>query len=234
MKLRGILGTASGKLGNGVASTVAGQTIMRQYQPNVKNPNTDAQVAQRARLKLASQLAAAMSPVIVIPKQGLQSSRNLFIKRNMPNIDATQSGAECQYESLQITGGNRFLANIVATRGQNDEISVHLSDDVTGIADRVVYCLFRIDEKDQLSYLRSTIVEEGGTGGTFPGSIEGVNTNVIVYAYGIKDATSNASAKYENYTVDTADHLAYLVANGSLKVSDYNFTATIGTSVGME
>ena len=51
MKLVGILGSGSGKLGSSVFSTVAGETVVRQYQPTVANPNTEAQVNQRARMK---------------------------------------------------------------------------------------------------------------------------------------------------------------------------------------
>lgn len=63
MKLQGFL-KGVGKVENLVVSQVGGVTIARAYQPNVSNPKTEKQVDQRARLKLASQIAAAMSPVI--------------------------------------------------------------------------------------------------------------------------------------------------------------------------
>ena len=46
MKIRGYL-KGKGKLGNIVLSTVAGETIARDYNPEVANPNTAAQVEQR-------------------------------------------------------------------------------------------------------------------------------------------------------------------------------------------
>ena len=81
MKLSGIAGTGSGKLGSQVYASVAGEQIVRNYQPKVSNPNTTKQVNQRSRFKLMSQLSAAMASVIVIPKEGMRSSRNLFSKK---------------------------------------------------------------------------------------------------------------------------------------------------------
>lgn len=231
MKLRGILGTASGKLGEGVAATVAGQTIMRQYQPNVKNPNTDAQVAQRARMKLASQLAAAMSPVIVIGKQGLQSSRNLFIKRNMQFITGSVEGAECQYDKLQITAGSVALPAVTATPNGTSNIAVALAESAAGIASRITYCIFRVSEDKQLVFAGSTIVSEAGADGTFPGTLPYVDGDAVVYAYGMRDTTENATAKYENYQIETADGLASLLTNHSLQASAYSFTATSGLAL---
>lgn len=234
MKLHGILGTASGKLGEGVAATVAGQTIMRQYQPNVKNPNTDAQVAQRARMKLASQLAAAMSPVIVIGKQGLQSSRNLFIKRNMQFIKGSAEGAECQYDKLQITAGSVALPAVTATPNGTSNIAVALAESAAGIASRVAYCIFKLSTGKQLIFVGSTIVSEAGAGSTFPGTLPYVEGVAVVYAYGMRDTSDSATAKYENYHVVTADGLASLLTNRSLQASAYNFTKTSGVILNSE
>ena len=60
MKVRGYL-KGKGKLGNIVCSTVAGETIARDYNPEVANPNTEGQVDQRARFKLMSQLSSIMA-----------------------------------------------------------------------------------------------------------------------------------------------------------------------------
>lgn len=231
MKVRGILGTASGKLGEGVAATVAGQTILRQYQPNVKNPNTDAQVAQRARMKLASQLAAAMSTVIVIGKQGLQSARNLFIKRNMQFITGTVDGAECQYDKLQITAGSVALPAVTATPNGTSNIAVALAESAAGIASRVAYCIFRVSGDKQLVFAGSTIVSQAGTDGTFPGTLPYVDGAAVVYAYGMRDTNESATAKYENYQIETADGLASLLFNRSLQASAYSFTATSGLAL---
>ncbi len=55
-KQTSLFGKISGKLGAVVFSTSGGATISREYNPHVANPNTDAQINQRARMKLMSQL----------------------------------------------------------------------------------------------------------------------------------------------------------------------------------
>ena len=77
MKVRGYI-KGSGKLGNIVCSTVAGETIARDYNPEVSNPNTETQVAQRAKFKLMSQLSSVMAPVIAIPKEEIGHAKDVL------------------------------------------------------------------------------------------------------------------------------------------------------------
>ena len=81
MKLNGFVGKGTGKLGSSVFAVSGGEQIVRQYNPNVSNPNTDAQVAQRAKFKLMSQLAAVLAPGLAFKKDSLVSPRNKFIKK---------------------------------------------------------------------------------------------------------------------------------------------------------
>ena len=81
-KVTSLYGKTMGKIGSIVFSTSGGYTIAREYNPHVSNPNTTAQVNQRARMKLMSQLSAALSPVIAMTKEGLVSKRNKFTKKN--------------------------------------------------------------------------------------------------------------------------------------------------------
>lgn len=54
----GVFGNAySGKAGNMVFSTLNGEQIVRAYQPNVTNPQTPLQTAQRSRFSLAVEIA---------------------------------------------------------------------------------------------------------------------------------------------------------------------------------
>ena len=79
MKIYSILGKMKGKIGNIVVSSVNGQVVGREYNPNVTNPNTLMQQNTRSKFKLASQLSAAMAPVIAIRKDGAKSTRNQFV-----------------------------------------------------------------------------------------------------------------------------------------------------------
>lgn len=232
MKLNGILGNGSGKLGQSVVANVGSVMIMRQYNPNVSNPKTAAQVAQRSRMKLASQLGAAFAPVIVIPKDGLKSARNLFIKKIMPLISVTEGVAECELDKIQLTAGSIALPAVVATKEGTSAINVALAENAAGIADRVAYCIFRITEDGQLAFVGSVIANDGGAAGTFAATLPYVDGSAVIYAYGMKDSSAAASAKYDNYDVDAAEGIASLISDRSLNTADYKFTQTSGVVLG--
>lgn len=60
----GPLSRAKGKLGGVVYQQYEGMQISREYQPNVKNPQSEKQVNNRADFKLASQTVALYQEVI--------------------------------------------------------------------------------------------------------------------------------------------------------------------------
>lgn len=231
MKLTGFVGTGSGKLGSSVFSTVAGVQVVRQYQPRVANPSTTAQVNQRARLKLASQLAAALAPVIVIPRQGLKSSRNLFIKKNMPQIIGNSGQAQVAYENIQLTDGNAGLPAISITRSQENGIVVKLQEAADAAVSRVVYILYKKSDEEQLQYLGSVIQTVPGVDNCFQASFPYTEGELVVWAYGMKDMNSTASAKYGDYFAASGEDIAQLVMSRKISASDYQFTATRGNTL---
>jgi len=89
MKLNGLVGGGTGKLGNSVFSQNAGRTIVRQYQSEVKNPNTARQQNSRARFTLAGDIAKMFAQALAIgrPRVGALTSRNQFTKDVIP-VDA--------------------------------------------------------------------------------------------------------------------------------------------------
>ncbi len=231
MKLNGIVGTGSGKLGASVFSVNSGKQIVRQYQPVVANPSTSAQVNQRASLKLMSQLAAAMAPVIVIPKEGMVSARNRFISKNFDSVYASDGVAQITYENLQITPGNVGLPSISATRAEGaTTITVNLSAAPSADISRVVYVMFK-KTQGQLEYVGSRVVTTRGENNNFPASFPTTSGDVILYAYGMKDLNSSATAKFDNYNIASASDIARLVANRAIAVGDYSFTQTRGTTI---
>lgn len=231
MKLNGIFGTGSGKMGASVFSVNSGVQIVRPYQSQVSNPSTPAQVNQRARLKLMSQLAAALAPVIAIPKEGLVSARNRFISKNFEYVVATDGTAQVTYENLQITAGNVGLPSISATRAEGaTTISVNLSAAPASDISRVVYAMFK-KTQGQLEYVSSRVVTTRGENNNFPASFPASSGDIVLFAYGMKDLNSNASAKFANYNVASASDIARLVATRSIAVSDFSFTQTRGTTI---
>lgn len=230
MKLSSILGQGRGKLGAAVFSSTNGQQVVRQYQPNVKNPNTVAQTMQRARFKLMTQIASSMAPVIAFPKSGAVSSRNMFVKKNMPLVIGTENGAQVVYENLQLTSGTRALPGIHVAR-EGGKMKIKLLQAPTGKISRVAYCAFSKDSEGQLSLEYSIIASTPGEQGTFDVETKDISNDVVFYAYGMIDTNSSATAAFENYHVDSATDLAKLIATRKLSLSDFSLTKTRGTTL---
>lgn len=246
-----LFGKISGKLGAVVFSTSGGETIAREYNPNVANPSTDAQVNQRARMKLMSQLSAALAPVIAMTKDGLISKRNKFVKRNFENSYAANGIAQVSYENVQLTEGNSGLPQIVASfnAGQAGNPGVvGLGEAPSSNIARVVYCLFEKSDEGRLTYITSRIsttktavlFEDTNIffNTTFPEikSQQGTSglefaREYVVYAYGMADASEAASAKYGNLNVESASDLAKLIGSRTITFEDYSFTQTRGATL---
>lgn len=219
-----------GKLGAVVYSVNTGIQIAREYNPQVKNPNTMSQMNQRSRLKLASQMAAALSSVIAIPREGLVSPRNLFIKGNMDFISANEGQAMISYENIQLTKGVAGLPAVKAAR-QSNRINIELVSDARKSVSRIVYIIYSKTSENQLQLVDSVVVSVAGDNGTFPSSVADFVGDVIVWAYGIKDNSSLATSKYGNYSVNTGEDIAQLVMTRKLAAGDYQFTKTRGTTL---
>lgn len=226
MKLQGFL-KGVGKIENIVVSQTGGVSIARAYQPNVKNPSTMPQVNQRARLKLASQLAAAMAPVIAMARQGLVSGRNQFITKNMPLITAENGTAQVSFENLQVTNGAVALPAIVVSRESN-ALTVKLSVTAQTAVSKMVYILYSINSENTLQLVDSKIQDSAGSDGLFETMFRAPAGKVVVYGYGIKEMSSSAGAKYGSYQVQSATDIASLVGTRKISASDFQFTKTSG------
>ena len=230
MKLYGISGKGSGKLGSTVYAISGGEQIVRQYNPVVNNPQTDAQVAQRSKLKLMSQLAATMAGQIAIPSQGMKSSRNLFIKKNIGKTTYSEGVANFPYEETQLTAGTIDLGSVGVTAGANSTIVIAMDADVSTAVDRMVYNMYKKTATEQLQLIKSVVVSEAGESGTFPYTMDATEEEIIVLAYGLKDKDAAATVKFENYQVETGVDVARLVTSRASGLASVTLTATSGAT----
>lgn len=228
MKLTGITGTGSGKLGSAVFSVSAGEQVVRQYQPVVTNPSTSAQVDNRAKLKLLSQLSAVMADVIAIPRQGALSPRNIFVSENYPLATADNGVANINLAGVSLTKAGMQIPAVVAERNDDTAISVALASKADQLVARVIYIMFYRNTSGELQLIDSAVVGTAGPAGTFPYAFPYEERDVIVYAYGIFDKNSKATAKFGNYSVTDGTQVASLIADRKLSESDYLLTKTRG------
>lgn len=237
-KVTSLYGKTTGKIGSIVFSTSGGETIAREYNPHVANPNTKAQIDQRARMKLMSQLSSALSPVIAMTKDGLVSKRNKFTKINFPASYALNGVAQITYENVQLTEGNNSLPALIAAgvvSSDHMNLTVGLSVNPSASINRVVYCLFKKTDEGKLEYVASSIIttREGPTAAIwFAANFETLPiAEYVVFAYGMSDTSERATAQYGNLNVVTASDLAKLVATRAISFQDYQFTQTRAVTI---
>lgn len=228
MKLSGITGKGTGKLGSSVFAVNSGEQIVRQYQPVVANPSTVGQVEQRSKLKLMSQLAAAYAAVLAFRKDGMKSARNLFISKNIDNVSFNEETATINLPAMQLTAGSTGIPAVTVSRNGSTALNVALEGDASKVCARVVYVAMEKTVDGSVRYLDSAVVNTAGTGGTFAGTLAYSAKEVVVYAYGIKDLSANADAMFGNYAVSTGTQVASLIASRSMSASDFGFTKTVG------
>lgn len=91
-KIYGMNGVATGRRGNDVFAVTNGTQIVRQYQPIVANPRTDAQLRQRARMNTAGRFShlCPKSLLKAMQTENNRKNRSLF---NKGLIDATTANA---------------------------------------------------------------------------------------------------------------------------------------------
>lgn len=228
-KIYGLFGSMTGKLADTVMSVRNGEQIARKYQPVVFNPSTQAQIAQRAKLKLMSQLSAVMAPVIAIRKQGPVSSRNLFTKVNIRKATFGTDVASINLENVSLTNSVVSLPDVIANRDTSTgAITAVMSATPEGMS-RIVYAFFVKQPDETLRLVSSQVVSSE------PWSSAAVSAattlEYVVYAYGIRDNTEAATTKFGSMEAITAEQVAKLIVTRTLTENDITLTETKATTV---
>ncbi len=230
MKLNGIIGKGTGKLGSSVFAISGGEQVVREYNPVVSNPNTDAQVAQRAKLKLMSQLVAVLAPALAFKKQGLVSARNQFVSKNIGLCAYEDNQAHVEMRGLQFTPGSKDIPQPATTGYAEGGYPVKLSAAPSADVKAVVYVLVRYTDGNQIKLVTVKPVTEAGLSSTFDTTITAPQGESFLYAYGITDASAVGRINYDDYVVSEDDEWAALGVVSSLIKNATTFTRTSSTA----
>lgn len=231
MKQYGFVGKGTGKLGASVFAISGGEQIVRQYNPVVSNPNTEAQIAQRAKLKLMSQLGAALAPAIGFAKMGLVSARNQFVSKNIGLTSYADNEASVDITGLELTGSSVPFPSLVVDDAGSGSISVVLEASAASDIKRVAYFVYEVTDDTKLRYVASAIESEGGEDRNFPHAFNVGSGKFVVYAYGIKDNNTTATIKYEEYAANYADAEATLAVESLFRSSAYGLTKSVAAKI---
>lgn len=215
----------TGKLAGSVFAVRFGETIERAYQPVVLNPKSTAQVEARAKLKLLSQAAAVLAPVIAMRREGAVSARNLFVSRNFPSVEFAEGKATMPVQGIQLTKSVVAIPTVSATRGEAG-YNITLSTGDVNLS-RVVYVLLQKTPADELRLVDSLMVSTAGIDNRFSTSYTTSQTVNYVLAYGVRDNTDAARVYFENLEVDNGN-LAQILTTRILTDADITLTETVG------
>lgn len=231
MKVNSILGKMTGKVGNIVLTSVGGEVVGREYNPNVANPNTSAQQNTRGKFKLASQLSATVAPVIAIKKEGNVSARNLFVKENFPAIRYSQGVADINLNVVQLTKSQRSFAGFNADRTNGSAIAVELNADSAAALSRVVYIAYKKAADGSLILFDSKVCNTAGAEGKFNDVLNYTADAVVLYAYGMKDLEAGISTKFGNMSAPSAEDVAQLLISNTENMASVQLTKTAGLTM---
>lgn len=231
MKVNSILGKMTGKVGNIVLTSVGGEVVGREYNPNVANPNTSAQQNTRGKFKLASQLSATMAPVIAIKKEGNVSARNLFVKENFPAIRYSQGVADINLNVVQLTKSQRSFAGFNADRTNGSAIAVELNADSAAALSRVVYIAYKKAADGSLILFDSKVCNTAGAEGKFNDVLNYTADAVVLYAYGMKDLEAGITTKFGNMSAPSAEDVAQLLISNTENMASVQLTKTAGLTM---
>ena len=230
-KINPINGKIVGKIGGMMYQINHGLQIVKEKPLVVANPNTNAQVQVRAKLKLLSQLSSALAPVIAIKREGILTPRNQFTSRNYGFVTVADNIASMPVEDVQLTKGAIGLAGITATRDA-EKISVQLTEDMHSAVSRVVYIVLQRTSAGGVMPAASIVQSVAGADGLFAAELPLVEGLITIHAYGIRDNNAQATAAFGNMSVSSADAVAQVIASRNVKASDYTLTETRGFEMG--
>lgn len=227
-KVYGLQGYLTGKLGATVFAIRNGEQISRQYNPVVANPKTDAQVAVRAKMKLLSQLSAAVAPVVAMPRVGTVSPRNRFTSQNFEYTTYSNERASIPMADILLTASYTGFPGFSATRNSASGIITVLDESVAESWDKVVYVVLKKNDTGSINPACSLVVSEAGSDGLFRGVLPYVSGDISVHAYGLRLNTTESRVRFGNISAPSAEDVARLITSRTYNANDMSVSETRG------
>ena len=245
--MQGITGKVSGKMGSAVFRVRNGAQVVTQYNPIVKNPNSEGQQAARAKFKLLSQLGSIMESgfgTLGVTKRAGKSAptqRNAFMKLNYGIVSTSDSGdtgvrASIPMEKLKLTSSARPLGTMTQANGV---VSIsNIPEDVASV--RFVEVGYRqitvIDPETgaETTTTRAEInqIEDVPVSGNAV-SYEAGDLNTTVLAYGlIPSASAGTKVNLDNvHTPADEDFISAVDLDAMVREGLMAETLTLGVNV---
>lgn len=230
----------TGKKG-GVITYKVGDTILaREYNPRPNDPKTQKQVAQRAKIKLLSQLGATFRDIIAIFPSSEKSARAIFSSLNYQHLYFMDGEAKFDLKALQLTNDLFQIPNVQAEirpLQPRFQVTTSFPEDPSPEVEVVFAYLFRKDINGNLIFLEYHYEEErkkesdDGWFGMHWSNIKvdehgNPQDDYIVYTLGMRYLTPEARDIWANEPYEPCECLGRVIRFGYLTSIDFAFTET--------
>lgn len=205
MKLTSLIGDGTGRLGGSVFAVRRGEQIVRKYQPVVSNPSTGAQVAQRAKFKLAQQVAAVLgddvNPWGIVDRQ--KSARNSFTSNLLKSgaITYANATASVALADLKLTGSSLYGGANAGASFSGSRVTVNfVADPLFSVPGSIlVGVVVRPLANYGLAVIgrSSTVISAGQTSLNITTALTAAATDRVLF-YAVRPASQEAIVAYGN------------------------------------
>lgn len=219
----GVFSKTKGKLAGIVFQQYEGIQVGREYQPNVKNPETTLQVGSRAAFKLASQFVSLYKDVLLIVAAMVSRYsrivRGELVKRIRRAATIAGDNASLSLkDAVLAVNGIQLAPSISAPVIVGANIGNATINATSG--DRIDYTIVAYDSSTNILASVSRTLTSTGT----PQQIQAPFTPSTPYQYDIiavatRALTEEGNAIYENLTAEYNVRFSRLVAAGDVAVS---------------
>jgi len=228
IQFTGRAGSAVGSKGKG------GKILLRQYQPTVANPKTAAQMQQRAKIKLAAQVAGMLGEVgrtALLANGNRKTDRGLLIKQLLKSIRVSQDGSKASLG---------YDLNLIA----NPSYSRALSLTVTSESNAFVATYSGAQAGEVIA--KCILIHDLATGQWRHASAMDTNTTfsigksanesgdaLEVFAYGIV-LMPKTKEGFNNVGQTGADDAGYVIDLNKVSATNYDFSPCVSAALNVE
>ena len=221
----GRAGSAVGSKGKG------GKVLLRQYQPSVANPRTAAQMGQRAKIKLASQVAGMLGAVgrtALVANGKSKNARGTLVKQLLQNVRVSADGSKASLG---------YDLNLVGNPSYKRSLSVAVTAESTAY----IATFTGANEGDVIA--KAILVHDLATGNWRHTSAMDTDTSLSigksanengdaleVFAYGIV-LMPKTNEGFNNVGQTSANASGYVIDLDKLSTTNYDFSPCLSAAL---
>ena len=221
----GRAGTAVGYKGKN------GKIVLRQYQPTVANPRTQAQMSHRAKMKLAAQVAGMLGEVgraALVANGQRKTERGLLIKQLMQSIKVSADGSKASLGyDLNLVGNPSYKRNLSVA--VTNESSAYVATFTGAEAGEVIAKAILVHDLATGNWRHASAMDTN-TSLSLGKSASESGDAIEVFAYGIVLIPKTTEA-FNNVGQTGANATGYVIDLDKLSTTNYDFSPCISAAL---